>query len=404
MGKRAVMLLMAVMLLFGAPSVYASTQPEVVGKYAVSIDAKTGDVLFDKDAHHHAFPASTTKILTGLLLLEHTKPGEQIAFSQKALEEEKSNYQIEFQPGETVDRDTALMILMVLSANDMAYAIAEHISGSTEAFAKLMNEKAKQLGAKDSHFVTPNGLHKPDHYTTPYDMAMIGREARNHPELMNAMMTQRTTVTTSRQTVSIFNKAKFFNNPNCIGAKTGFTNESGNTLVEIDKKGDSEIVNVVMASHNPAIYNDMKVISEYVFPQFAKQNILNKNTWTNQISYLDKSVPVELENSYDMVLKQGEGKNVDAVFHPLQFEHKKLYEEGIKKGEVLGQVDLMKNGHLLYAVKTLAKEDVKFKKPITEEIVQKGSALPMFLIILGILLASGIGIAIKKRKQNYNIL
>ncbi len=399
MKKQRVALLMIVMLLFGASSVYAN-QPEVTGKYAVSIDAKTGDVLFDKEAHHRAFPASTTKILTGVLLLEHTKPGERIAFSQKALEEEKSNYQIEFQPGETVDRETALMILMVLSANDMAYAIAEHVSGNTEAFAKLMNEKAKQLGAKDSNFITPNGLHNPNHYTTPYDMAMIAREARKHPELMKAMITKRTNVTTSRQTVSIFNKGKFFNDPNCIGAKTGFTNEAHNTLVQIDKKDDSEIVNVVMASQNPAVYNDMKVISDYAFPQFAKQSILDKNVWSQQISYLDKSVPVELERGYELSLKQGEGKHIETVFHPLQFEHKKLYEEGIRKGEVLGQVDLMKNGKVIDSIKMLAKADVKFEKPVTEVMAQKGSAFPMFFIVIGLLFTSGFGVMVKKRKRN----
>lgn len=98
---------------------------------------------------------------------------------------------------------------MVLSANDVSYAIAERIGGSVENFANMMNEKAKQLGARDSHFVTPNGLHNPNHYTTPYDMAMITKGVQNYPEILQAMNTKRTTVTTSRQTVSIFNKSNF---------------------------------------------------------------------------------------------------------------------------------------------------------------------------------------------------
>ena len=105
--------------------------------------------------------------------------------------------------GETINRNTALMILMVLSANDVSYAIAERIGGSVENFANMMNERAKQLGATDSHFVTPNGLHDPNHYTTPYDMAMITRGVQKYPEILQAMNTKRTTVTTSRQTVSI---------------------------------------------------------------------------------------------------------------------------------------------------------------------------------------------------------
>ena len=177
--------------------------PNVFSQFATTIDAKTGDVLYDKNAHHRAFPASMTKVLTAILLMEHTKPEDQFTFSQLALDQEKSNYQIEFQPGETINRNTALMILMVLSANDVSYAIAERIGGSVENFANMMNERAKQLGATDSHFVTPNGLHDPNHYTTPYDMAMITRGVQKYPEILQAMNTKRTTVTTSRQTVSI---------------------------------------------------------------------------------------------------------------------------------------------------------------------------------------------------------
>ncbi|MFD3447451.1 D-alanyl-D-alanine carboxypeptidase family protein [Microbacteriaceae bacterium 4G12] len=396
--KKVVSFIIACMLFFIIPSTfYADTaqQPAVFGQYAVSIDAKTGDVLYDKEAHQKAYPASMTKVLTGIVFLEHTKPGEQIAFSKNALDQEKSNYQIEFQVGETVDRDTALMILMVLSANDMAYAISEHVAGSTEAFAKMMNEKAKELGAQGSNFITPNGLHDPNHYTTPYDMAMITRGALHHPELMKAMITQRTSVTTSRQTVSIFNKARFFENPNCIGGKTGFTNEARNTLVEINQQNGNEIINVVMASQKAEIYNDMKNISDYVFPQFAKQNVLDKATWTKDLSFLDKSVPVELEKNADAVVKQGEGKNVQALVQPLHFENKKLYQEGIHKGEVLGEVDLMKNGNKIDSVKLLSKEDVSFAEPKPKKV----STLPMVLAVTALMLISVIGVLIKKRKS-----
>ncbi|KMP64593.1 D-alanyl-D-alanine carboxypeptidase, partial [Bacillus cereus] len=227
--------------------------PNVFSQFATTIDAKTGDILYDKNAHHRAFPASMTKVLTAILLMEHTKPEDQFTFSQLALDQEKSNYQIEFQPGETINRNTALMILMVLSANDVSYAIAERIGGSVENFANMMNERAKQLGATDSHFVTPNGLHDPNHYTTPYDMAMITRGVQKYPEILQAMNTKRTTVTTSRQTVSIFNKSTYFENPFSIGGKTGFTNEARNTLVLLNEKDGNRIINVVMASQRPEI-------------------------------------------------------------------------------------------------------------------------------------------------------
>jgi len=339
--------------------------PNVFGQFAVSIDAKTGDVLYDKNAYQRAFPASMTKVLTAILLMEHAKPEDQFTFSQLALDQEKSNYQLEFQVGETIDRNTALTVLMVLSANDVAYAIGERIGGSIENFSKMMNEKAKQLGAKDSHFITPNGLHDPNHYTTAYDMAMITRGVQQYPEILQAMNTKRTTVTTSRQTVSIFNKANYFENPYSIGGKTGFTNEARNTLVLLNEKDGNRIVNVVMASQKPEIYEDMRQIADHSFSQFAKQMVIDKNNWHQKATYLDKDIDCELEQSAEFMLKKDEGKNVKTVFRTTPIEKSTLYQNGIHRGEVVGTVDVTKNNQTIGSINVLSKEDVTFAMPKT---------------------------------------
>lgn len=396
--KRRIALVLMALLLFGVPSVYAQGQTHVVGEFAVSMDAKSGDVLYDKEAHHHAYPASITKVLTAILLMEHMKPGERITFSQKALEQEKSNYQVDFHVGDSVDRDTALTIMMVLSANDMAYAIAEHISGSAEDFSSLMNEKANELGAKDSHFVTPNGLHDPNHYTSPYDMALIAREASKYPEIMKAMNTKRTMVTTSRQTISILNKAKYFDNPNVIAGKTGFTNEAHNTLVQINEKDGNRIINVVMSSRNPEVYEDAKAIANDVFPLFEKQHIVDKTEWSQTTDLLGQSIPLELERSSDLVLKKDEGKNVNVVFHPLQMDNDSLYDHGIVKGQMLGRVDLTKNGQVIDSIHVLSKESATFQKPPTQMMTQ--GIIPIGIGLLVLLFISRIGVRMRKRKQN----
>ncbi|MEH7464042.1 D-alanyl-D-alanine carboxypeptidase family protein [Bacillus thuringiensis] len=401
--KKISTLVIASLLFLLAPvKLYAESgpAPEVFGQFAVTIDAKTGDVLYDKNAHQRAFPASMTKVLTSILLMENVQPGEQIAFSQKALEQEKSNYQIEFQQGETVDRDTALMILMVLSANDVAYAIAEHVAGSPENFAKMMNEKAVQLGAKDSHFVTPNGLHDPNHYTTAYDMAMITRGAMKHPEIMKAMNTKRTNVTTSRQSASIFNKGQYFENPNCIGGKTGFTNEAHNTLVQMNEKDGNRIINVVMASQKPEIYEDMRKLADYAFPQFAKQQVLDKNNWTKQMLYLNKSVDGELERSVDLELKQGEAKNVQAVFKEKHVDEANLYKTGLRRGDVIGTVDLKKNDQTIESINVLSKEDVAFEKPKENSITKSTFSYEIMAGIgAAILIVFSIGVFLWNRKR-----
>ncbi|NKW93376.1 D-alanyl-D-alanine carboxypeptidase family protein [Bacillus toyonensis] len=358
--------------------------PNVFSQFAATIDAKTGDLLYDKNAHHRAYPASVTKVLTAILLMEHTKPEDQFTFSQLALDQEKSNYQIEFQPGETVNRNTALMILMVLSANDVSYAIAEHIGGSVENFANMMNEKAKQLGATDSHFVTPNGLHDPNHYTTPYDIAMITRGVQKYPEILQAMNTKRTTVTTSRQTVSIFNKSIYFENPYSIGGKTGFTNEARNTLVLLNEKDGNRIINVVMASQRPEIYEDLKQMAEYSFGQFTKQTVLDKHSWHQKTTYLNKDIDSELEKSAELVLKKDEGKNVKTIFRAASLDKDSLYHKGIHRGEVVGAVDITKNNQTIATINVLSKEDVIFAMPKKDTIEPEITESNVKVISIGI--------------------
>ena len=358
--------------------------PNVFSQFAATIDAKTGDLLYDKNAHHRAYPASVTKVLTAILLMEHTKPEDQFTFSQLALDQEKSNYQIEFQPGEMVNRNTALMILMVLSANDVSYAIAEHIGGSVENFANMMNEKAKQLGATDSHFVTPNGLHDPNHYTTPYDIAMITRGVQKYPEILQAMNTKRTTVTTSRQTVSIFNKSIYFENPYSIGGKTGFTNEARNTLVLLNEKDGNRIINVVMASQRPEIYEDLKQMAEYSFGQFTKQTVLDKHSWHQKTTYLNKDIDSELEKSAELVLKKDEGKNVKTIFRAASLDKDSLYHKGIHRGEVVGAVDITKNNQTIATINVLSKEDVTFAMPKKDTIEPEITESNVKVISIGI--------------------
>ncbi|WP_369900548.1 D-alanyl-D-alanine carboxypeptidase family protein [Bacillus manliponensis] len=406
--KKAFAFVVASLLFFVTPvTMYAEGElvPEVEGEFAVSIDARTGDVLYDKNAYAHAYPASMTKVLTAILLMEHTEKGEQIAFSQTALDQVKSNYQIELQVGETVDRDTALMILMVLSANDVAYAIGEHVGGTAENFAAMMNAKAKQLGAKDSNFVTSSGLHDLNHYTTAYDMAMITRGVLPYPEILTAMNTKETTVTTSLQTASIFNKGRYFENPYCIGGKTGFTDEARNTLVQLNEKDGNRIINVVMASHRPAIYEDMKKLADFAFPQFTKQMVLDKNSWNEEATYLEEQVDGELEKSIELVMKQNEGKNVKAVFKQSEIDKKSLYETGIHRGDVIGTVDVMKNNETLESVNVLSTEDIAFESPekASDSVVKNHSWKLVAGIGAGVIIVTIVGIYVGKRRRTNGI-
>ncbi|GGE71368.1 D-alanyl-D-alanine carboxypeptidase [Priestia taiwanensis] len=354
--------LACVMLLCIPTQAYAEMQ--LTSEAAVSLEATTAEIIFDKQAHEKHFPASMTKVMTGLLLMEHAKANERIVFSENALKQEKSNYMIEFQAGESVDRDTALYILMVLSANDMAYAIGEHIAGSEEAFAKMMTERAKELGANDTNFVTASGLHHPEHYSTAYDIALITREALKHDVLVKAMGTKSLDVTTSHQKKFIRNKGRAFENPHFFAAKTGFTDQAGNTLVEVDQVDGKRVINVVMQSKNPAYYEDMRNISSYAFSQLEKKVVLDKQSWRENVVFLDKQVKGTVEQSVELFVPKDKQPNITTEIKLVEKKNEDLYINGIKKGDVIGQLDVKNNGQIIQTVPVIATEAMIFEKTV----------------------------------------
>ena len=159
--------------------------PELASEAAVLMDAETGQILFDKNAYLVLYPASITKVMTGLLALEHGNPEQELTVSNQVIAQvPRSSSHIALQPGETLTLQDALYALAISSANDAAVAIAEGISGSVEAFAELMNQEASELGTLNTHFANPNGLPSGEHYTTAYDMALITARALKEPDFL----------------------------------------------------------------------------------------------------------------------------------------------------------------------------------------------------------------------------
>ena len=150
--------------------------PEITAETAVLLEANTGMILYGKDMHRRMYPASTTKLLTCLLAAEYLDLSDTITFSENAVHSVPADgSKIGMDTGETITVEQALYGIMVGSANEVSNAVAEKISGSTEAFAELMNQKAAELGCTDSHFVNAHGYHDDDHYTSAYDLALIAR-------------------------------------------------------------------------------------------------------------------------------------------------------------------------------------------------------------------------------------
>ncbi len=257
---------------------------------AVVIDMKSGMVLYEKNMHEELYPASITKIMTTLVALENSSLDEVIKYDASAvlgLEQGSSNAGI--QVGEKLTMEQSLYCVMLPSANEACNGVAQHIAGSIQNFAKMMNEKAKKIGCKNTHFANPNGLWMKNHYTSPYDMALIMREAMKNE-------TFRTIAGTTRYDIPKTNKTKEIrylaghhqmiypiNQPQygydyAIAGKTGYTSKSQATLVTAAKKGDMELICVVMKARSgvqgePNIYTDTIKLFNYCFEKFSQHSI-----------------------------------------------------------------------------------------------------------------------------------
>lgn len=267
--------------------------PSLGAESAILMEANTGTILYAKNIHERNYPASTTKILTCLLATENSEMSEIVDYSTNAvfsIERDSSNMGMD--AGEKITMEQSLYGILVGSANEAANAVAEHISGSVEDFSNLMNAKAKELGCLDTHFVNPNGLYHDEHYTTAYDLAIIGRAFFKN-ELLCKMSSTASYEIPPTQTqpddIVVHSKNKLLPNRECsydylVGSKTGFTSEARQTLVSCAKKDGMTLICVILKEESPAQFTDTVALFDYGFNNFYKINISD-----NEVKYSIKN-------------------------------------------------------------------------------------------------------------------
>lgn len=227
----------------------------------IVMDANTGVVLYGKNIHETYSPASITKVLTSLIVLEHCSLDETVTFSESAVYNVESNSSSAgYDTGDTASVKDCLYALLLKSANEAANALAEHVAGSADAFAVLMNEKAAELGCQDSHFANPSGLNNEEHYVSAYDMALITRAAFENPTFAKIVETTYYKLPPNQknpegQGISPGNKLVKKNwpqyyRPDVLGGKTGYTSIALNTLVNGARQGDTTLITVILHSNN----------------------------------------------------------------------------------------------------------------------------------------------------------
>lgn len=341
--KKILIFLIVLFIVIGQITpIYAITQkPEIVGPTAVLMDFTTGQVLYDKNMHKRMYPASTTKILTAIIAIERGNLNDIVTASNNVTKIDGNS--IYLSPGEKLTLEQLLYAIMLESANDAAIAIAEYIGGSVENFAKIMNEKAKEIGAHDSHFVNPNGLPDENHYSTPYDMALIARYAMQNPEFRKIVTTIHYQIPPTNKFEKVRDlwlsnrliKPSSFHYEGADGVKTGYTVAAGQVLVASATRNGHRLISVIMGDQGTNIWTDTIKLLDYGFQNFT---LVKKTEKGEVVTYIDlgKShfkLPLIAKEDFYYEVPKGQENSIEA-----QIILNKNIKAPINKGETLGYI------------------------------------------------------------------
>ena len=260
--------------------------PEITAQAAIVMDSATGTILYSKNIHEELFPASTTKIMTCLLAVENASLSDTITFSNDAVfSVPQGGSNIGMDVGQSITLEQALYGIMVGSANEVANAVAEHVSGSIDAFVDLMNERAKELGCTNTHFSNTNGLQADDHYTSAYDLALIAKAFFDNELLCKVGNTARyhfTATATQPDDFYLNNKHKLISGEisyeGILGGKTGYTDLARETLVTCAEKDGLKLICVVFMEESPSQFTDTVTLFDYAFNNFHAVNVSDNDT------------------------------------------------------------------------------------------------------------------------------
>ena len=256
------------------------TPPEISADYAILTEMKSGTILYQKNAFERAYPASITKVLTALIVAERCEMNESVTFSYRATHDlAPGGSSIARTEDEVMTVEECLYALLVASANEVAQALAEHVSGSIESFAALMNLRASELGAVNSNFDNPHGLPDARHYTCAYDMALIMAEAMKNETLRTMMGTERYQIPPTNKHDEItymamkhplLTNSQEMKYPYAVAGKTGYTEEALNTLVTYSRQDDNDLICVVLhANGMDRTGSDSIALFNYGFENFT---------------------------------------------------------------------------------------------------------------------------------------
>lgn len=327
----------------------------------IIIEADTGKVLFEKDADTKRSPASMTKIMTMLLIVEELEKGNILLKDEVAISERAASMggsQIYLEKGSTATVEELLTTIAVGSANDSAVAMAEKIGGTVENFVVLMNKRAKQLGANNTTFKNPHGLDEEGHETTARDMALIAKEVVKHDNIIKLSSTYETTIRhkngKSLWLVNTNSLIKFYSGLD--GLKTGFTDKAGYCLTGTMKRNDMRLITVVMHAETKEDRNtDTINMMEYAYSMYNKKTLVSSENYLGNM-FIDnaksRKVKYYLEKDVNVIVD----KNTREVNYKYDIELDNI-KAPLKKGDKIGTLKLNYNNEII-DYNLIVKEDV----------------------------------------------
>lgn len=352
-----------ILSLFLTQTVWAQ-EPTVAAQGAALLDGKTGRLLWGKEAKTPMEMASTTKIMTAILVLENANPYDVVTVSKNAAKQ--PDVQMDLLEGEQWYVKDLLTAMMLKSYNDAAVALAEHVSGSVEKFCEEMTKKAAEIGAKDTVFGSPNGLDshltKQQHHATAYDMGLITGYALQNPEFREIVATPSITFSdvSGKRVHTAVNTDRFLQMyGGALGVKTGYTNKAGNCFVGAAEQNDVMLVSVVLGcgwgeKGKKAKWTDTTTLMDYGFENFGQKEVVAKDTQTEDVAVSrspKKYVHCVLAEGYDAVFSDAELKEIQMISHLPE-----MVEAPIQKGEKLGMVDIVLHDEILKSIEIVAAE------------------------------------------------
>ncbi len=372
-------------------------EPNILCNSVILIDAETGNVLFEKNSQAKMYPASLTKILTAIIALEKGNLDDIITVDEDTPYEIDGSH-IALEPGEKLTLKDLLHALLIESANDAASVIAKHYGGSIENFAEIMNKKAKEIGANNTHFVNPHGLHDKNHYTTAEDLSKISIYAMQNETFREIVKTKSykinpTNMKEEPRNIYTKNKLLFatgYGNQIKVngkyvdakyegtkGIKTGYTPEAGSCLISYVERNNLKLITVVLKGAQWDVYADTHNLLNYGFNNFEEVSLIDKNEFIQNIEVLDgtsRYISAISQDEFKTIVNKNNSNNIEKKINIFNLTLP------IEKDTVIGNIEYVLNNKVIGSVNLIS--PIAVDKSSNMKLMEKIYSIPIWIKIL----------------------